>query len=113
MAFTFQQIADRARLPLNDAAKTRWPDAELLGYGVDAYLLLRLKRPDIFVTGFASLPDYSALTLGSSFPSADDSYLPAIADYVSARAQLKDDEAAMAERATTFYGLFRTGVSGG
>lgn len=111
--FTFQQVCDRARLPLNDAAKTRWSDNELLSYAVDAYLLLRLKRPDIFITGFASLPDYSSLTLGSTFPSAPDEYLPAIADYVTARAQLKDDEPAVAERAEAFFSLFRTGVIGG
>lgn len=110
MAFTFQQVADRARLPLNDADKIRYPDSELLGYGVDAYLMLRRYRPDIFLSSYTSLTDYSTLALEDDFPGADDMYLPIIADYVSARAEFKDDEHVIAERAQAFYGLFQAGI---
>ena len=113
MSFTFQQVVDRARVPLNDDSGVRWPDSELLGYAVDAYLLLRRHRPDFFVTGYASLPDFSTRALGDDFPSVGDEYLPAIADYVSARAQFKDDEPVGAERAQAFYALFRVGMIGG
>ena len=114
MAFTFQAICDRARVPLNDAAKDRYTDSELLTYAVDAYLLLRRHRPDFFITSFSSLTDYSTLALGDNFPAGvPDEYLPAIADYVTARAEMKDDEHVLAERAQTFFGLFRAGVIGG
>lgn len=109
MAFTFQQLIDRARIPLNDAAKVRYPDSELLGYGVDAFLLLRRYRPDLFLSNW-TLPDWSAYTVGTTFPYAPDEYLPIIADYVSARAEFKDDEHVVAERAQAFYALFTTGV---
>lgn len=113
MSFTFQNIADRARLPLNDAAKTRYPDSELLGYGVDAYLLLRRHRPDLFLTAYSAPTAWNSLTLGSTFPgSVGDEYMPALADYVAARAEFKDDEHAVSGRAKEFYALFASGVRG-
>lgn len=111
MSFTFQTLIDRARVPLNDSAKTRYPDAELLNYAVDAFLLLRRYRPDLFLNAW-TLPDWSAYTVNSTFPVAPDEYLPIIADYVSARAEFKDDEHVVAERAQAFYGLFTAGMRG-
>ena len=109
MAFTFQQIADRARLPLNDSAKTRYPDAELLSYATDAYLLLRRYRPDIFLANW-TLASWDAFALGDNFPLVSDEYFPCITDYVTARAEFKDDEHVVAERAQAFFGLFRAGL---
>src|ERR1051326_5184161 len=111
MSFTFQQLADRARIPLKDSDKTRYPDSELLGYGVDAYLLLKRYRPDLFLSNW-TLTDWSTLALGTAFPVAPDEYLPIIADYVSARAEFKDDEHVVAERAQAFFQLFHSGVRG-
>lgn len=112
MAFTFQQLADRARIPLNDADKVRYPDSELLIYGTDAYLMLRRYRPDVFLETYTALPDYSGLVLATSFPSVGDEYLPIIADYITARAEFKDDEHVVAERAQAFFQLFHAGVRG-
>jgi hypothetical protein len=110
MAFTFQQVADRARIPLNDSDKVRYPDSELLTHAVDAYLLLRRYRPDLFITSYTALPDFNTLTLTSPFPGADDHLLPAVADYVTARAEFKDDEHVLKERAQLFYQLFSAGT---
>lgn len=112
MSFTFQNVADRARLALNDADKDRYPDSELLTYGVDAYLMLRRLRPDMFFGDFSSLTAWGGLVIGSTFPGAGDEYLPAIADYVAARAEFKDDEHTVRERAQAFYSLFTSGVRG-
>lgn len=109
MAFTFQNLADRARVPLNDSAKDRYTDAELLIYGVDAYLLLKRWRPDLFLSNW-TLTDWTTLALGSAFPVAGDEYMPVIADYISARAEFKDDENVLAERAQAFYELFKVGI---
>jgi hypothetical protein len=109
--FTFQNLVDRARVPLNDSAKVRYTDAELLGYAVDAFLLLRRYRPDLFI-GNWTLETWSTLTLGSTFPRAPDEYLPIIADYVTARAEFKDDEHVVAERAQAFYALASSGLRG-
>lgn len=112
MSFTFQNVVDRARKPLNDSDKDRYTDAELLEYAVDAYLMLRRHRPDLFITQWSALPDYSTRALGSTFPGAGDEYLPAIASYVTARAEMKDDEAIVQERAQLFYKLFSVGAMG-
>lgn len=111
MAFTFQQICDRARLPLNDADKDRYPDPELFVYCIDAYLLLRRYRPDLFFGNYLNMPDFNAMTdINSPFPNVGDELLPMIADYVAARAEFKDDEHVLKERAQMFYQLFTTGV---
>lgn len=109
MSFTFQTLIDRARVPLNDADKIRYTDAELLKYAADAYLLLRRYRPDMFLADW-TLVDWSAFAVGTTFPKAPDEFLPAIADYVAARAEFKDDEHVVAERAGAFYELFTTGL---
>ena len=109
MAFTFQQLIDRARVPLNDADKDRYSDEELLDYAVDAFLMLRRYRPDLFLSNW-TLPDWSAFDLETSFPRAPDEYMPIIADYVTARAEFKDDEHVVAERAQAFYNLFAAGL---
>lgn len=113
MAFTFQNLVDRARVPLNDADKDRYTDAEMLNYAVDAYLILVRLRPDFFITRYGALPAYNTLVLDTNFPSVGDEYLPVIADYVTARAEFKDDESVIAERAQAFFALFRSGVIGG
>ena len=110
MALTMQNIVDRARIPLNDAdpidANRRDTDATLLAHAKGAIETLRNKRPDLFFGSFSALPG-EALVLGDPFPLPDE-YAPPVQDYVTARAQLKDDEA-VAQSATTFFALF-TGV---
>jgi hypothetical protein len=100
---TFQQVIDRARIPLNDADKTRYPDADLLAYANDAILLLRQKRPDLFF-GSWTLP-VSEYLVGATLP-VDDTFFPAICDYVTGRAEFRDDEDAMQQRAAAFLQLF-------
>lgn len=109
MSFTFQTLIDRARVPLNDTDKVRYPDSELLNYAIDAYLLLRRYRPDLFLADW-TLASWSAFTVNTTFPKAPDEYLPVIADYVTARAEFKDDEHVVAERAQAFYELFGSGL---
>lgn len=108
MAFTVQQVIDRARVPLNDAAKSRYSDSELTVYANDAYYMLRRYRPDFFLGQWKTLP--ATLVAADQFPSIDLMYLPSIADYVTARAEFKDDEAVIAQRAQAMLSLAVAGV---
>lgn len=104
MARTYQNVIDRARLPLNDSDKTRWPDSTLLGYANDAVLLLRRFRPDLFFGQYASLPG-SEQALGANIPVGDE-FFPPLADYVTARALFGEDEDAVQAQAAAFFKLW-------
>lgn len=99
----FQNVIDRARIPLNDSDKTRYPDAQLLSYATDAILTVRKLRPDLFL-GSWTLPATEYLVT-DAVP-IDDVYFPALCDYVTGRAEFRDDEAAMQQRAVTLAQLF-------
>jgi hypothetical protein len=45
---TYQQLIDRARLTLNDAAKDRYTDAEMFAYALDGLREVAAFRPDLF-----------------------------------------------------------------
>lgn len=104
-----QNVVDRARIPLNDDktagsdATCRWSDVKLLGYANDAVLVLRMKRPDIFIGQYEALPGPNIITDNIPVP---DEYFVALADYATARAETPDDEAAVMGRAQLFFGLF-------
>jgi hypothetical protein len=103
MAYTLQQVVDTGRLPLNDNDKVRYSDDELLGYANRAVTILKTKRPDLFYGMFTSLPGDKALT--DNLP-VDDTIYPAICDYVTARAESKNDESILEQRAAMFFSLF-------
>lgn len=109
MATTMQQLLDRARTPLNDKSKTRWPDTTLLQYANDALRRLRIKRPDIFVGQFLSLPGEKAV--GDTFPLGDE-YIEAVADYVRARAETHDTEPVEESNVPLYAKLFSDLVGG-
>lgn len=104
MAKTLQQVCDHARLPLNDADKARYADTELLGYANDAVQILRNKRPDLFYGTFTTALTDKAL--GDNLP-LDDTLFSAVCDYVTARAESKNDESVVEQRAAAYFGLFR------
>ena len=109
MAYTLQQIVDIGRKPLNDDDKDRVTDATGLVYAQSGLQLLLNKRPDLYYGQFTSLPDISAMTLSSNFP-LDDMIAPALADYITARAESGNDEAVLTERASMFFNLFKGGL---
>lgn len=110
MSFTVQQLVDRARVPLNDADKDRWTDAQLLVYAQDAYLMIIRNRPDVLLGNFSSPTVWSTLALGTTFPYVEDMYMPIIADYITARAEFIDDENAINQRAAQFMAMFGGGL---
>jgi hypothetical protein len=108
MSYTMQNVVDKARVPLNDAAKDRYTDDALLGYANDAILVLRKRRPDLFLGRWAVLPN--ALALTDAFPVADE-YVPIMADYVAGRAELVDDENVDNSRSSALINSFISGIT--
>jgi hypothetical protein len=102
MAFTMQEVVDKGRAPLNDDDKVRYPDTELLGFANDGILYLRNRRPDLFIGSYATLPE--KLVIGDTFPLSAE-YVPAVADYIAARAESRNDESVLTERAQMFFTL--------
>lgn len=102
MATTAQQIIDLARLPLVDADKTRFADADALKYLNFGIRLLRGKRPDLFIGSLKD--DLTDLTLTSEVTLPQMTH-QALADYVTARCETHDDEEAMNDRAQQFFAL--------
>lgn len=99
-----QNIVDRGRVPLNDDGKVRFTDPQLLSFGVDGIYVLRQKRPDLFFGQFAALP--RELAVGDPFPLPEE-YAPAVQDYITARAETRNSEADLEQRASAFFALFK------
>lgn len=103
MAFTYQSVVDRARDPLNDADKVRYPDAQLLRLANDAMMMLCNRRPDLFIGQFGSTPTgEAALTDLLPLPPV---HVVTLANYVTAMAEMVDDENADSGRAAAFMQL--------
>lgn len=104
MAFTYQSVADLARIPLNDEDKARYPDATLLSFANHGMLQIVKRRPDLFIGQFDNLPT-GEHALTDSFPLPAE-YVQLLADYVTARAESIDDEHANSGRVAAFAQLF-------
>lgn len=103
MSTTLQDVLNRARIPLNDDDKVAYPDAELLPFAVAGIQRAIALRPD-FRFGQYGTP-LGALTLASAFPLPEE-HLQTVADYVTFRAETKDDEHINSNRALAFNSLF-------
>ena len=108
MGFTYQTVIELARLPLNDEDKARYPDTVLLSFANQGMLRLLRNRPDLFIGQFRSLPS-GEKGLGDAFPLPAE-YVQSVADYVTARAEMTDDEHVNSGRATAFMQLFSSEV---
>lgn len=106
---TNAQIIERSRRQhLNDADSVTWPDAELFEHLVHGLRMLKSRRPDLY-HGVAR-DALTTLTVDDDFP-LDEFVEPAIQDYVTARAQFKDDEYAIQGAASAFYALFKEALA--
>jgi hypothetical protein len=96
---------------LQDAAGGRYLDADLLRYINDAMLEARSVRPDLFVRRFGQ-PLVVVTDKGNDFPLPDQFY-PAVVFYVAGRAEMRDDEYAVAGRAQALVETYRAKLVGG
>lgn len=103
MAFTYQSVIDLARIPLNDVAKDRYDDATLMAFANQGMVALVKRRPDKFIGQFAALPT-GENAAADPFPLPQDVQL--LADWITARAELTDDEHVNSGRAAAFAQLF-------
>lgn len=100
---TMQAVVDLARVPLNDAKKVRYSDSVLLGYANSAIRRAYELRPDLAFDSYGT--EYADLALDGTFPLSD-KYKQTVADYISGRAEMKDDEAANSGRAQIHMQMF-------
>lgn len=99
--FTYQEVANLARKPLNDEDKARYSDEDLMLYANSAILALYLRRPDLFIGQYGSLPGgHSILTDAAPLP---DQYKTLLADYVTGRISMTDDEFTNSGKAAVFF----------
>lgn len=104
MPYAYQDIVDLARIPLNDSAKVRYTDEQLMTFVNHGMLAIAKRRPDLFIGQFDSLPDGTS-TLTDDLP-IDAGYAQVLADYVTARAEFTDDEHVNSGRAAVFANMF-------
>ena len=104
MPFTYQSVVDLARIPLNDADGARYTDETLLMFVNHGLLVVVKRRPDLFVGNFSNLPT-GEKALTDAFPLPAE-YIQLIADYVTSRAEMTDDEHVNSGRAVAFAQLF-------
>lgn len=109
MAFTYQSVVDLARIPVNDAGKDRYSDTTLLSFANQGMLQIFKRRPDLFTGQFGNPPHGESL-LTDTFPLPAE-YVQTVADYVTARAEMTDDEYVNAGRATMFMQLFASNAA--
>lgn len=103
MAFTVQQVCDRARIFIKDADKVRVSDSDMAGFVNDAVQILAVNRPDLFIGSYLNLP---AGNLGFDDPlPLEDRFIPSVVDWVIARSESIEDEYTIDGRAVAFYQL--------
>jgi len=111
---TFQAITDEARVLLNDQiidanTITRYTESQLLGYARQALVEARRVRPDLFLSNLTgAFPAFAA----TDIVPLPEEYHVCLTDYVTHRAELRDDEFAVDGRAAGLYQKFKAGLMG-
>lgn len=101
-------IVALARLPLNDAAKVRYADADLMLSLQDGVNRAFAIRPDLRFGGYTAAAA-AALTLSTQFP-LPPQHEQVVADYITFRAETVDDEHVNANREVKHLQLFEKGI---
>ena len=96
MSVTLQSVLDLARLDINDAAKVRSTDADMIQFANDGIAKALQIRPDLNWGSYTTA--YVDLTTASAFPLPLE-YRPAIANYIVLRCETADDPFAVEQRA--------------
>lgn len=92
MAYTMQQIVDRARSRINDQYKQSYDDSELNDLLNEAVKVIYEKRPDFFVGAYATSPPTDKL-LTESYPLPDET-IQHVINYIVSLAEVQPKEGA-------------------
>tara|TARA_B100001939_G_scaffold64778_1_gene53665 strand:+ start:9644 stop:9973 length:330 start_codon:yes stop_codon:yes gene_type:complete len=104
---TFQSIIDSTRVFLQDDAKTRYTDAQLLDYANEAIGISRSLRPDFFLGSLKTALATYTLTDDVPIPLEYQSYLK---DYIMGRAEFRDDEYSQDGRVGSLLARYKQGL---
>lgn len=107
---TVQSIVNTARFDLQDPEADNWSDPELAGHVLSGVQLAFVRAPHLFFGQYATMPPAS-LALTDNVP-MDSRFDRALADYVIARAHIKDDEDARNAESAPFVQLFLAQIGG-
>lgn len=110
MANTLQTAMDLAKLPVNDDAGDRYTPAKLLSHCNHGLLTLYRVRPDLWMGDWDNVPTGN-LAATTPLP-IDDTYIQVLADYITARASMTDDEFISTGRIDLFLKLFGVQANG-
>lgn len=107
----WQAVLDLARDSLNDAAKTRYTDADALMHGNDAVREAYQIRPDLKLGG------YSTAYTEATDPANDDFPLPdhckrLVADYIIGRLETRNNTSVLKQRAALALQAFTNQLMG-
>jgi hypothetical protein len=105
---TCQNVVDRARVPLNDTDKTRYPDADLLSYLCDGVAEAYALRPDLRFGSFKTAA-VTLFAITDTFPLAAQHEV-ALQHYIVYRAETRDDENVNANREQKSFQMFERGI---
>ncbi len=108
MGYSIQQVLDHARIPLQDKTKVRYSDEVLLQYHNDAIELAYKHRPDLFIGNWRAL-EIRFRTAEEPFP-LPSLFRSSVADYITGRAELVDDEYSENNRAMMLIQSFMLGL---
>ena len=105
-----QSVVDLARLDVNDAEKTRNPDANMIRFANDAIARILVMRPDLNWGNYAT--GYTDLALGDNFPLGLE-YRKPVSDFIVMCCETSDDPFAIEQRAVQALTLYMKGLGMG
>ena len=100
---TMQSVMDLARFDLNDQAKTRNTDADMIQFANDGIAKAIVMRPDLNWGNYGAA--FGDLSAGTLFPLPLE-YRPAIVNYIVLRSETADDPFAVEQRAIQALKLY-------
>lgn len=101
---TLQHVINTSRVDINDDDKVRYSDAVLLSYANSYIQEIYKNRPDLLHRVVLNPPITATLLLTSQFPLSD-RYIRPCADYIIARAKMRNTEEGSMNEASAYLAI--------